>query len=93
MSVSFIYQNLQFHYRIDSHSSSLPFIAWGCRELPISGQSPSKEAMYSDIEKTLKQYYRNRSVPVRKTKTCTDCGISLQGRENETNKCDQHDFE
>ena len=89
MSVSFIYNNLAFHYRIDSHSSSLPFIAWGCRELPISGQSPSKEAMYSDIEKTLKQYYRNRSVP----KVCTDCGISLQGRENETNKCDQHDFE
>jgi len=88
MSVSFIYNNLAFFYRIDSHSSSLPFIAWGCRELPISGQSPSKEAMYSDIEKTLKQYYRNRA-----PKVCTDCGISLQGRENETNKCDQHDFE
>ena len=73
MSVSFIYQNLQFHYRIDSHSSSLPFIAWGCRELPISGQSPSKEAMYSDIEKTLKQYYRNR-VPVRKA--CDTCGLT-----------------
>jgi hypothetical protein len=72
MSVSFIYQNLQFHYRIDSHSSSLPFIAWGCRELPISGQSPSKEAMYSDIEKTLKQYYRNR-LPVQK---CKDCGLT-----------------
>jgi len=71
MSVSFIYQNLQFHYRIDSHSSSLPFIAWGCRELPISGQSPSKEAMYSDIEKTLKQYYRNR-VP----KACDTCGLT-----------------
>ena len=90
MSVSFIYQNLAFHYRIDSHSSSLPFISWGCRDIPISGNSPSKEAMYSDIEKTLKQYYRNRSVPVRETKACTDCGISLQGRENETNKCDQH---
>jgi len=74
MSVSFIYQNLQFHYRIDSHSSSLPFIAWGCRELPISGQSPSKEAMYSDIEKTLKQYYRNRSLPVREA--CDTCGLT-----------------
>jgi len=90
MSVSFIYQNLAFHYRIDSHSSSLPFIAWGCRELPISGQSPSKEAMYSDIEKTLKQYYRNRSLPVQK---CKECGISLQGREREGKTCDEHNYD
>ena len=88
MSVSFIYQNLQFHYRIDSHSSSLPFIAWGCRELPIHGEAQSKEHMYEQIKQRLKEYYRNR-----KPKVCTDCGISLQGRENETNKCDQHDFE
>ena len=90
MSVSFIYQNLSFFYRIDSHSSSMPFIAWGCRQIPISGNSPSKEAMYSDIEKTLRQYYRNR-VPVPKellmseasnserskaTKTCDDWGLT-----------------
>lgn len=89
MSVSFIYQNLAFHYRIDSHSSAMPFIAWGCRELPISGSSPSKEAMYSDIEKTLKQYYRNR-LPVQK---CTECGISLQGREREGKTCDEHNYD
>jgi hypothetical protein len=89
MSVSFIYQNLTFYYRIDSHSSSMPFIAWGCRQLPISGTNiASKEQMMEDIKAKLKQYYRNRP-----TKTCTDCGITLQGRENETNKCDQHDFE
>ena len=89
MSVSFIYQNMTFYYRIDSHSSSMPFIAWGCRQLPISGTNiASKEAMMEDIKDKLKQYYRNR-----KPKVCTDCGISLQGRENETNKCDQHDFE
>ena len=93
MSVSFTYQNMTFFYRIDSHSSSLPFIAWGCRELPISGQSPSKEAMYSDIEKTLRQYYRNRSLPVRETKVCDVCDKSLQGMENEGTKCIEHDFE
>jgi len=94
MSVSFTYQNMTFFYRIDSHTSSLPFIAWGCRELPISGSNiASKEAMMEDIKAKLKQYYRNRSLPVRETKVCTDCGISLQGRENETNKCGQHDFE
>ena len=50
MSVSFIYQNLSFYYRIDSHSSSMPFIAWGCRSLPISGTNlASKEEMMEDM--------------------------------------------
>jgi len=72
MSVSFTYQNFTFFYRIDSHSSSLPFIAWGCRELPISGSNiASKEAMMEDIKSKLKQYYRNRSLPV-----CKECGLT-----------------
>jgi len=87
MSVSFTYQNLAFFYRIDSHSSSLPFIAWGCRELPISGSNiASKEHMMEDIKTKLKQYYRNRepkadaesvannrSLPVR---ACDSCGLT-----------------
>jgi hypothetical protein len=48
--------------------------------------------MYSDIEKTLKQYYRNRSLPVRETKTCDVCDKSLQGMENEGTTCDEHNF-
>ena len=71
MSVSFIYQNLTFYYRIDSHSSSMVFIAWGCRELPISGEAHSKEHMMEDIKGKLKQYYRNRSLPV-----CDTCGLT-----------------
>ena len=73
MSVSFIYQNLTFYYRIDSHSSSMVFIAWGCRELPISGEAHSKEHMMEDIKAKLKQYYRNRSLPV-----CDKCGLTSQ---------------
>lgn len=106
MSVSFTYQNMTFFYRIDSHSSSLPFIAWGCRELPISGSNiASKEAMMEDIKAKLKQYYRNRepkadaesvannrSLPVRETKTCDVCDKSLQGMENEGTTCDEHNF-
>lgn len=70
MSVSFIYQNMSFYYRIDAHSSSMPFIAWGCRELPISGTNiASKEQMMEDIKAKLKQYYRNRPLPVQ---TCDD---------------------
>jgi len=92
MSVSFIYQNLTFYYRIDSHSSSMVFIAWGCRELPISGEAHSKEHMMEDIKAKLKQYYRNRSLPVcdnellmseasnsdrsEATKTCDTCGLT-----------------
>ena len=73
MSVSFIYQNMTFYYRIDSHSSSMPFIAWGCRQLPISGTNiASKEAMMEDIKDKLKQYYRNRSLPV----PCDTCGLT-----------------
>jgi hypothetical protein len=72
MSVSFIYQNLTFYYRIDSHSSAMVFIAWGCRELPISGEAHSKEHMMEDIKAKLKQYYRNRPVP----KVCNDCGLT-----------------
>jgi rubrerythrin len=72
MSVSFIYQNMTFYYRIDSHSSSMPFIAWGCRQLPISGTNiASKEQMMEDIKAKLKQYYRNRP-----TKTCDACGLT-----------------
>ena len=88
MSVSFIYQNLTFYYRIDSHSSAMVFIAWGCRELPISGEAHSKEHMMEDIKAKLKQYYRNRPV-----KTCDICDKSLQGMENEGTRCIDHDFE
>jgi hypothetical protein len=88
MSVSFIYQNLTFYYRIDSHSSSMPFIAWGCRQLPISGTNiASKEQMMEDIKDKLKQYYRNRPV-----KTCDVCDKSLRGMENEGTTCDEHNF-
>lgn len=73
MSVSFIYQNLTFYYRIDSHSSAMVFIAWGCRELPISGEAHSKEHMMEDIKGKLKQYYRNR-----KPNECKECGLTSQ---------------
>jgi len=89
MSVSFIYQNMTFYYRIDSHSSSMPFIAWGCRQLPISGTNiASKEAMMEDIKAKLKQYYRNRPV-----KTCKTCDTTLQLRENEGEHCEQHQYD
>lgn len=85
MSVSFIYQNLQFYYRIDHLTRALPVIAWGCKDLPVRGESVDKEAMMTDIKNALKAYHRNRS--------CDVCDKSLQGMENEGTRCIEHDFQ
>ena len=60
MSVSFIYNNLAFFYRIDSINRSLPVIVWKCKSLPVHGEAQSMEHMYEQIKQRLKQYYRNR---------------------------------
>lgn len=88
MSVSFIYQNLQFYYRIDHLTRALPVIAWGCKDLPVRGESADKEAMMTDIRNALKAYHRNRP-----PKSCDVCDKSLQGMENEGTRCIDHDFE
>ena len=70
MSVSFIYNNLAFFYRIDSFNRALPVIVWKCKSLPVQGEAQSKEHMYEDIKAKLKQYYRN--LP----KECDTCGLT-----------------
>ena len=92
MSVSFIFNNLAFFYRIDSINRALPVIVWKCKDLPVHGEAHSKEHMYEQIKQRLKQYYRNR-VPVRETKTCDVCDKSLQGMENEGTTCDAHNYD
>ena len=73
MSVSFIYQNLAFYYRIDNINRALPVIVWKCKDLPmVQGEAQSKEHMYEQIKSRLKQYYRNRPVPV----PCDTCGLT-----------------
>jgi hypothetical protein len=107
MSVSFIYNNLAFFYRIDSFNRSLPVIVWKCKDLPmVQGEAQSKEHMYEQIKSRLKQYYRNRPVPKellmseasngdrsKATKTCDVCDKSLQGMENEGTTCDAHNYD
>ena len=97
MSVSFIYQDLQFYYRIDHLTRALPVIAWGCRDLPVRGESVDKEAMMTDIRNALKAYHRNRkpkadAESVANTRSCDVCDISLQGMENEGTTCNDHNF-
>jgi hypothetical protein len=84
-----------FFYYIDSERySAVPKLVWKCRQHPeYSGSCASKSEFIECAKQVLKELKKNRSLPARETKVCTDCGISLQGRENETNKCDQHDFE
>lgn len=73
MSVSFIFNNLAFFYRIDSFNRALPVIVWKCKDLPmVQGEAQSKEHMHEQIKSRLKQYYRNR-VPVQ---TCDTCGLT-----------------
>ena len=79
MSVSFIYNNLAFFYRIDSINRALPVIVWKCKDLPVSGEAQSKEHMYEQIKSRLKQYYRNR-VPV---PVCKECGLTSQKFESQ----------
>ena len=84
-----------FFYYIDSERySAVPKLVWKCRQHPeYSGSCASKSEFIECAKQVLKELKKNRSLLVRETKVCTDCGITLQGRENETNKCDQHDFE
>jgi uncharacterized paraquat-inducible protein A len=79
MSVSFIYQNLSFFYRIDSINRALPVLCWGCRSLPIKGEAHSKEHMYEQIKQRLKEYYRNRALPV-----CKECGLTSPKMEGQS---------
>lgn len=64
---------MSFFYRIDSINRSLPVLCWGCRSLPINGECHSREEMYEQIKQRLKEYYRNRPLPVQ---TCDECGLT-----------------
>jgi uncharacterized paraquat-inducible protein A len=79
MSVSFIYQNLAFFYRIDSFNRALPVIVWKCKSLPVHGEAHSMEHMYEQIKQRLKQYYRNRSLPA-----CDTCGLTNPKMESQS---------
>ena len=80
MSVSFIFNNLAFFYRIDSFNRALPVIVWKCKDLPVYGEAHSKEHMYEQIKSRLKQYYRNRPVPV----PCDTCGLTNPKMESQS---------
>ena len=80
MSVSFIYNNLAFFYRIDSINRSLPVIVWKCKSLPVHGEAQSMEHMYEQIKQRLKQYYRNRNLP----KECKECGLTSPKMEGQS---------
>ena len=80
MSVSFIFNNLAFFYRIDSFNRALPVIVWKCKSLPVHGEAHSMEHMHEQIKQRLKQYYRNRPVP----KACDTCGLTNDKMEGQS---------
>ena len=85
-------KQIAFFYRIDSERyNTAPSIIWACRDYPeYQGRAESKECFMEQCKSVMKQL--NRSLPVRETKTCTECGLSLQGMEREGTTCNDHNF-
>lgn len=84
---------IAFFYRIDNERySTCPNILWACRQYPqFQGSASSKGDFIEQAKQTLKEI-KKLSVPVRSSKKCTDCDISLQGMENEGTTCTDHNF-
>jgi len=86
-------QQIAFFYRIDNERyTTCPNILWACRQYPqFQGTASSKGDFIEQAKQTLKEI-KKLSVPVRSSKKCTDCDLSLQGMENEGTTCDEHNF-
>jgi len=84
---------IAFFYRIDNERyTTCPSILWACRQYPqFQGTASSKGDFIEQAKQTLKEI-KKLSVPVRSSKKCTDCDISLQGMENEGTTCTDHNF-
>ncbi len=84
---------IAFFYRVDNERySTCPSILWACRQYPqFQGSASSKGEAIEAFKQTLKEI-KKLSVPVRSSKKCTDCDISLQGMENEGTTCTEHNF-
>ena len=84
---------IAFFYRVDNERyNTAPNILWACRQYPqFQGTASSKGEAIEAFKQTLKEI-KKLSVPVRSSKKCTDCDISLQGMENEGTTCTDHNF-
>jgi len=81
-------RKVAFFYRIDSERYlTCPQLIWACRNHPeYQGTAESKEHFIEQAKDVMREL--NRS-----PKTCDVCDKSLQGRERESNKCSEHDFQ
>ena len=77
-------RKVAFFYRIENERySKAPSILWACRQHPqfqgsVSSQSEAIEA----FKQTLKEIKKLETLPVRKT--CEDCGLTLSGKDFES---------
>jgi len=87
-------KQIAFFYRLDNERYlTCPQLIWACRDHPkYQGTAESKEHFMEQCKSVMKEI-KKQSVPVRETKTCDECGLSLQGMENEGTKCSEHDFQ
>ena len=86
-------QQIAFFYRVESERyTTCPSILWACRQYPqFQGSASSKGEAIEAFKQTLKEI-KKLNVPVRSSKKCTDCDLSLQGMENEGTTCNDHNF-
>jgi hypothetical protein len=89
-------KQVAFFYRIDNERySTCPNILWACRQYPqFQGTASSKGDFIEKAKQTLKEIKKLESVPksVPVRKKCKECDTILQGRENEGETYDEHDF-
>jgi hypothetical protein len=87
-------RKVAFFYRIDNERYlTCPQLIWACRDYPkYQGTAESKEDFMEQCKSVMKELNRNRSLPVRETKSCDVCDKSLQGMENEGTTCNEHNF-
>ena len=83
-------KQIAFFYRIDNERYlTTPELIWQCRDYrQFSGTASSKADFIEQCKRALKDIKKlSDNLPVRKK--CKECNITLQGRENESNVCDQ----
>lgn len=77
-------KQVAFFYRIESERyRTCPQILWACRQHPqFQGSASSQSEAIEAFKQTLKEIKKLDSLPVRKT--CDDCGLTLSGKDFES---------
>ena len=81
-------RKVAFFYRIDNERYlTCPQLIWACRDYPkYQGRAESKEDFMEQCKSVMKELNKISQ------KTCSICEKTLQGMENESTTCNDHNF-